>query len=100
MAGDYGVMAIRDNLTLTDFRDDDNSITFDDVVNTFRNTISDLSRLGKVRIVVKKGTTPYSDNTYYSITNNRNENLVDYNSVRNSIVGSTNFNANLQKLDE
>ena len=93
MAGDYGVMAIRDNLTLTDFRDDDNSITFDDVVNTFRNTISDLSRLGKVRIVVKKGTTPYSDNTYYSITNNRNENLVDYNSVRNSIVGSTNFNA-------
>lgn len=93
MAGDYGVMAIRDNLALTDFRDDDNSITFDDVVNTFRNTISDLSRLGKVRIVVKKGTTPYSDNTYYAITNNRNENLVDYNSVRNSIVGSTNFNA-------
>ena len=93
MAGDYGVMAIRDNLTLTDFRDDDNSITFDDVVNTFRNTISDLSRLGKVRIVVKKGSTPYSDNTYYTITNNRNENLVDYNSVRNSIVGSANFNA-------
>ena len=93
MAGDYGVMAIRDNLALADFRDDDNSITFDDVVNTFRNTISDLSRLGKVRIVVKKGATPYSDNTYYTITNNRNENLVDYNSVRNSIVGSANFNA-------
>lgn len=89
---EYGVMAVRDYLTLNDFRDQEGEITFDDVVNTFRSAISDLTRLGKVRVVVKKGDAVYSSNTYYSITNNRNENLIDYNTVRNSIVSSTDFN--------
>lgn len=90
---EYGVMAVKDYLTLNDFRDQEGEITYDDAANTFRGSISDLSRLGRVRIVVKKGNTPYSDNTYYAILNTRDENLIDYNTIRNSIVGSGNFNS-------
>lgn len=90
---EYGVMAVKDYLTLNDFRDQEGEITYDDAANTFRGAISDLSRLGRVRIVVKKGSTPYSDNTYYAILNTRDENLIDYNTIRNSIVGSGNFNS-------
>lgn len=90
---EYGVMAVKDYLTLNDFRDQEGEITYDDAANTFRGSISDLSRLGRVRIVVKKGSTPYSDNTYYAILNTRDENLIDYNTIRNSIVGSGNFNS-------
>lgn len=89
---EYGVMTIRDKLTLGDFRDDDGSITVDDVANTFRGVMSDLTRLGKVRIVVKKGNINYTDNTYYAIRNDRDDHLIDYNTVRNSIVSSGNFN--------
>ena len=64
-----------------------------DAANTFRGSISDLSRLGRVRIVVKKGSTPYSYNTYYAILNTRDENLIDYITIRNSIVSSGNFNS-------
>lgn len=90
---EYGVMAVRNYLTLSDFRDQEGAITYDDAANTFSGAISDLSRLGKVRIVVKKGNTPYSDNTYYAILNTRDENLIDYNTIRNSIVSSGNFNS-------
>lgn len=90
---EYGVMAVKDYLTLNDFRDQEGAITYDDAANTFSGAISDLSRLGRVRIVVKKGSTPYSDNTYYAILNTRDENLIDYNTIRNSIVGSGNFNS-------
>lgn len=90
---EYGVMAVKDYLTLNDFRDQEGEITYDDAANTFRGSISDLSRLGRVRIVVKKGNTPYSDNTYYAILNTRDENLIDYNTIRNSIVSSGNFNS-------
>lgn len=90
---EYGVMAIKDYLTLNDFRDQEGAITYDDAANTFSGAISDLSRLGRVRIVVKKGNTPYSDNTYYAILNTRDENLIDYNTIRNSIVSSGNFNS-------
>lgn len=90
---EYGVMAVRNYLTLNDFRDQEGEITYDDAANTFSGAISDLSRLGKVRIVVKKGNTPYSDNTYYAILNTRDENLIDYNTIRNSIVSSGNFNS-------
>lgn len=90
---EYGVMAVKNYLTLNDFRDQEGAITYDDAANTFSGAISDLSRLGKVRIVVKKGSTPYSDNTYYAILNTRDENLIDYNTIRNSIVGSGNFNS-------
>lgn len=90
---EYGVMAVKNYLTLNDFRDQEGAITYDDAANTFRGSISDLSRLGRVRIVVKKGNTPYSDNTYYAILNTRDENLIDYNTIRNSIVGSGNFNS-------
>ena len=90
---EYGVMAVKDYLTLNDFRDQEGEITYDDAANTFSGAISDLSRLGRVRIVVKKGSTPYSDNTYYAILNTRDENLIDYNTIRNSIVGSGNFNS-------
>lgn len=90
---EYGVMAVKDYLTLNDFRDQEGEITYDDAANTFRGSISDLSRLGRVRIVVKKGNTPYSDNTYYAIMNTRDENLIDYNTIRNSIVSSGNFNS-------
>ena len=90
---EYGVMAVKDYLTLNDFRDQEGEITYDDAANTFSGAISDLSRLGRVRIVVKKGNTPYSDNTYYAIMNTRDENLIDYNTIRNSIVGSGNFNS-------
>lgn len=90
---EYGVMAVRNYLTLSDFRDQEGEITYDDAANTFRGAISDLSRLGRVRIVVKKGNTPYSDNTYYAIMNTRDENLIDYNTIRNSIVSSGNFNS-------
>lgn len=90
---EYGVMAVKDYLTLNDFRDQEGAITYDDVANTFSGAISDLSRLGRVRIVVKKGNTPYSDNTYYAILNTRDENLIDYNTIRNSIVSSGNFNS-------
>ena len=90
---EYGVMAVKDYLTLNDFRDQEGAITYDDAANTFSGDISDLSRLGRVRIVVKKGSTPYSDNTYYAILNTRDENLIDYNTIRNSIVGSGNFNS-------
>ena len=90
---EYGVMAVKNYLTLNDFRDQEGAITYDDTANTFSGAISDLSRLGRVRIVVKKGSTPYSDNTYYAILNTRDENLIDYNTIRNSIVGSGNFNS-------
>lgn len=90
---EYGVMAVKNYLTLSDFRDQEGAITYDDAANTFSGAISDLSRLGRVRIVVKKGSTPYSDNTYYAILNTRDENLIDYNTIRNSIVGSGNFNS-------
>ena len=90
---EYGVMAVKDYLALNDFRDQEGEITYDDAANTFRGSISDLSRLGRVRIVVKKGNTPYSDNTYYAIMNTRDENLIDYNTIRNSIVSSGNFNS-------
>lgn len=90
---EYGVMAVRDYLTLNDFRDQEGAITYDDAANTFSGAISDLSRLGRVRIVVKKGSTPYSDNTYYAILNTRDENLIDYNTIRNSIVSSGSFNS-------
>lgn len=90
---EYGVMAVKDYLTLNDFRDQEGAITYDDAANTFSGAISDLSRLGRVRIVVKKGNTPYSDNTYYAILNTRDENLIDYNTIRNSIVSSGNFNS-------
>jgi len=90
---EYGVMAVKNYLTLNDFRDQEGAITYDDAANTFSGVISDLSRLGRVRIVVKKGSTPYSDNTYYAILNTRDENLIDYNTIRNSIVGSGNFNS-------
>lgn len=90
---EYGVMAVRNYLTLNDFRDQEGEITYDDAANTFSGAISDLSRLGRVRIVVKKGNTPYSDNTYYAILNTRDENLIDYNTIRNSIVSSGNFNS-------
>ena len=90
---EYGVMAVKNYLTLNDFRDQEGAITYDDAANTFSGAISDLSRLGRVRIVVKKGSTPYSDNTYYAILNTRDENLIDYNTIRNSIVGSGNFNS-------
>ena len=90
---EYGVMAVKNYLTLNDFRDQEGAITYDDAGNTFSGAISDLSRLGRVRIVVKKGSTPYSDNTYYAILNTRDENLIDYNTIRNSIVGSGNFNS-------
>jgi hypothetical protein len=90
---EYGVMAVKDYLTLNDFRDQEGAITYDDAANTFSGAISDLSRLGRVRIVVKKGNTPYSDNTYYAIMNTRDENLIDYNTIKNSIVGSGNFNS-------
>ena len=90
---EYGVMAVKNYLTLNDFRDQEGAITYDDAANTFSGAISDLSRLGRVRIVVKKGSTPYSDNTYYTILNTRDENLIDYNTIRNSIVGSGNFNS-------
>ena len=90
---EYGVMAVRNYLTLSDFRDQEGAITYDDAANTFSGAISDLSRLGRVRIVVKKGNTPYSDNTYYAILNTRDENLIDYNTIRNSIVSSGNFNS-------
>ena len=90
---EYGVMAVKDYLTLNDFRDQEGAITYDDAANTFRGSISDLSRLGRVRIVVKKGNTPYSDNTYYAILDTRDENLIDYNTIRNSIVSSGNFNS-------
>lgn len=90
---EYGVMAVKNYLTLNDFRDQEGAITYDDAANTFSGAISDLSRLGRVRIVVKKGSTPYSDNTYYAILNTRDENLINYNTIRNSIVGSGNFNS-------
>lgn len=90
---EYGVMAVRNYLTLNDFRDQEGEITYDDAANTFSGAISDLSRLGRVRIVVKKGNTPYSDNIYYAILNTRDENLIDYNTIRNSIVSSGNFNS-------
>ena len=90
---EYGVMAVKNYLTLNDFRDQEGEITYDDAANTFRGSISDLSRLGRVRIVVKKGNTPYSDNTYYAILDTRDENLIDYNTIRNSIVSSGNFNS-------
>ena len=86
-------MAVKDYLALNDFRDQEGEITYDDAANTFRGSISDLSRLGRVRIVVKKGNTPYSDNTYYAILDTRDENLIDYNTIRNSIVSSGNFNS-------
>nr|DAS30692.1 MAG TPA: hypothetical protein [Caudoviricetes sp.] len=90
---EYGVMAVKNYLILNDFRDQEGAITYDDAANTFSGAISDLSRLGRVRIVVKKGSTPYSDNTYYAILNTRDENLINYNTIRNSIVGSGNFNS-------
>ena len=90
---EYGVMAVKNYLTLNDFRDQEGAITYDDAANTFSGAISDLSRLGRVRIVVKKGSTLYSDNTYYAILDTRDENLIDYNTIRNSIVSSGNFNS-------
>lgn len=51
---DYGFMCVHDYVKLSDFRDQEGEITYDDLANTFTNVMKYLSRLATLSIVVKK----------------------------------------------
>lgn len=89
---DYGIMAMHDYIRLSDFQDGEGDITFDDLVGTFTQTIQDASRLAKYKITIMKGSRKYSEKEVYATLANGNPNMIDFNTVKNSIVGTTEFN--------
>lgn len=89
---DYGLMTMHDYIRLSDFQDREGDITFDDLVGTFTQTIQDASRLAKYKITIMKGSRKYSEKEVYATLANGNPNMIDFNTVKNSIVGTTEFN--------
>lgn len=89
---DYGLMTMRDYIRLDQFQDQEGDITFDDLLGTFTQAIQNASRLAKYKITIMKGSRKYSEKDVYATLSNGNPNMIDFNTVKNSILGTTEFN--------
>lgn len=89
---DYGLMTMHDYIRLDQFQDQEGDITFDDLLGTFTQAIQNASRLAKYKITIMKGSRKYSEKDVYATLSNGNPNMIDFNTVKNSIVGTTEFN--------
>lgn len=89
---EYGITCMHDYIRLSDFRDQDGNITIDDMSNTFARAVQEVSRLAKYKITVMKGNRKHSEKEVYAILNNGNPNMINFNSYKNSIVGTFEFN--------
>lgn len=92
---DYGFMCMHDYVKLSDFRDQEGEITYDDLANTFSNVMKHLSRLFTVSITVKKGNKDFYKETRLAISPNfgiPSSYAVNYAEVRNEIINSRRFN--------
>lgn len=89
---EYGITCMHDYIRLDQFQDQEGDITFDDLVGTFTQTILYASRLAKYKITIMKGSRKYSEKEVYAALHDGNPNMIDYNTVKNSIVGTTEFN--------
>lgn len=92
---DYGFMCVHDYVKLSDFRDQEGEITYDDLANTFTNVMRSLSRLSTLIIKVKKGNKDFHNETRLAISPNfglPSSYAVNYAEVRNEIINSRRFN--------
>ena len=92
---DYGFMCMHDYVKLSDFRDQEGEITYDDLANTFSNVMKSLSRLSRLLITVKKGNKDFYKETRLAISPNfgiPSSYAVNYAEVRNEIINSRRFN--------
>lgn len=92
---DYGFMCMHDYVKLSDFRDQEGEITYDDLANTFSNVMKSLSRLSTLMITVKKGNKDFYKETRLAISPNfgiPSSYAVNYAEVRNEIINSRRFN--------
>lgn len=92
---DYGFMCVHDYVKLSDFRDQEGEITYDDLANTFTNVMKSLSRLATLSIVVKKGNKDFHKEVRIAISPNStspSSYAVNYAEVRNEIINSRRFN--------
>ncbi len=92
---DYGFMCVHDYVKLSDFRDQEGEITYDDLANTFTNVMKSLSRLSKLHITVKKGNKDFYKEVQFAISTNFGSSTsyaVNYAEVRNQIINSRKFN--------
>ena len=92
---DYGFMCMHDYVKLSDFRDQEGEITYDDLANTFSNVMRSLSRLSTLMITVKKGNKDFYKETRLTISPNfgtPSSYAVNYAEVRNEIINSRRFN--------
>lgn len=89
---EYGITCMHDYVRLSDFRDRDGNITIDDMSNTFARAVQEVSRLAKYKITVMKGNRKHSEKEVYAILNNGNPNMINFNSYKDSIVGTFEFN--------
>jgi hypothetical protein len=92
---DYGFMCMHDYVKLSDFRDQEGEITYDDLANTFSNVMKSLSRLSRLSITVKRGNKDFYKETRLAISPNfgiPSSYAVNYAEVRNEIIDSRRFN--------
>ena len=92
---DYGFMCMHDYVKLSDFRDQEGEITYDDLANTFSNVMRSLSRLSTLMITVKKGNKDFYKEKRLAISPNFSTPVsyaVNYAEVRNEIINSRRFN--------
>ena len=92
---DYGFMCVHDYVKLSDFRDQEGEITYDDLANTFSNVMKSLSRLSMLSIIVKKGNKDFHREMRFAISPNfgtSSSYAVNYAEVRNEIINSRRFN--------
>ena len=92
---DYGFMCMHDYVKLSDFRDQEGEITYDDLANTFSNVMKSLSRLSRLLITVKRGNKDFYKETRLAISPNfgiPSSYAVNYAEVRNEIINSRRFN--------
>lgn len=92
---DYGFMCMHDYVKLSDFRDQEGEITYDDLANTFSNIMKSLSRLSTLSIIVKKGNKDFHKEIRLAISPNfgtPSSYAVNYAEVRNEIINSRRFN--------
>lgn len=90
---DYGLMTMHDYVRLDQFQDQEGDITFDDLLGTFTQAIQNASRLAKYKITIMKGSRKYSEKDVYATLSNGNPNMIDFNTVKNSILGTAEFNS-------
>lgn len=92
---DYGFMCMHDYVKLSDFRDKEGEITYDDLANTFSNVMKSLSRLSTLSIIVKKGNKDFRKEIRLAISpdfGTPSSYAVNYAEVRNEIINSRRFN--------